>query len=83
MGCLVDRTRRLGKRGRPPLSATRSTEGMLGYACALEGGGGERTLVREHGGTRQGGIELAAAAKRWIGIYYALDQSACGGGVDG
>ena len=30
---------------------------------------------------RQGDIELAAAAKRWIGIYYALDQSACGGGV--
>ena len=29
---------------------------------------------------RQGDIELAAAAKRWVGIYYALDQSACGGG---
>ena len=52
---------------------------MLGYACALEVGGRERTLVWEHGGTRQGGIELAAAAKRWIDIYYALDQSACAG----
>ena len=28
-------------------------------------------------------IVIFAAAKRWIGIYYMLDQSACGGGVHG
>ena len=40
MGCLDDRTCRLGKGGRLLLTATRSTEGMLGCACALEGWGG-------------------------------------------
>ena len=45
MGCLDDRTCRLGKGGRPLLMATRSTEGMLGCACALEGWGGSIPCV--------------------------------------
>jgi hypothetical protein len=45
MGCLDDRTCRLGKGGRLLLTATRSTEGMLGCACALEGWGGSIPCV--------------------------------------